>query len=237
MFKHRSNQKVLLDAEQIPQDFLWQNLKELAFINTYLGGHQISIHALKQLLPYLKKKESIAVADIGCGGGDSLLAIHHWLKASNIKAKIIGVDLKPDCISYATQQCQKFNDVFLHCDDFRNLFAHYKSIDVVHASLFCHHFTANEIVDFIKLCQTNDSIFIINDLERNPIAYYAIKWLTQLFSKSPLVKHDAPLSVRRGFKKKEWQAMLAAAGVKNFRLKNKWAFRHQLIIYPNTHEV
>jgi hypothetical protein len=27
--------------------------------------------------------------------------------------------------------------------------------------------------------------------------------------------------------------MLAAADVKNYTIKNKWAFRHQLIIYPH----
>jgi hypothetical protein len=47
------------------------------------------------------------------------------------------------------------------------------------------------------------------------------------------VKHDAPLSVLRGFKKYEWKAMLAQAEIKQYSLKNKWAFRHQLIIYPN----
>jgi hypothetical protein len=104
---------------------------------------------------------------------------------------------------------------------------------VVHAALFCHHFTENELVGFIQLCNTHKAIFIINDLARNPIAYYAIKLLTRLFSKSPLVKNDAPLSVLRGFKKAEWKAILERANSKNYVLKNRWAFRHLLIIYPN----
>jgi hypothetical protein len=103
----------------------------------------------------------------------------------------------------------------------------------VHASLFCHHFTENEIVNLIKICKAQGAIFVINDLERNAIAYYAIRWLTKLFSRSPLVKHDAPLSVLRGFKKTAWKAMLAQAEINHYSLKNKWAFRHQLIIYPN----
>jgi 2-polyprenyl-3-methyl-5-hydroxy-6-metoxy-1,4-benzoquinol methylase len=233
MFKQRSYQKEFLDAEQIPSELLRQNLKELAFINTYLGGHQISINALKHLQPLLKNTKELTIVDIGSGGGDSLIAIHHWLEASKLKAQLIGVDLKPDCITYAKQQCQKLKQITLLCDDFRNVFLHHKKIDIVHASLFCHHFLEAEIIGFIKLCRVNGSIFIINDLERNPIAYYAIKWLTFFFSKSPLVKHDAPLSVWRGFKKKEWQAMLVAADVKNYTIKNKWAFRHQLIIYPH----
>lgn len=232
MFKNRSYQKELLDEEHIPKVMLWQNLKELEFINTYLGGHQITRSALNRLIPLLKKKSSVTVADIGCGGGDSLKAIHHWFISENIKATIIGIDLKPDCIEYATKNCKDISQIQLLCDDFRNVFTSYQKVDIVHASLFCHHFTELEIVEFIKLCKAQKAIFIINDLERNAIAYFAIKWLTKLFSKSTLVKHDAPLSVRRGFKKKNWIAMLKAADIANYSLKNKWAFRHQLIIYP-----
>ena len=50
--------------------------------------------------------------------------------------------------------------------------------------------------------------FFINDLHRHPLAYHSIRILTSLFSKSYLVKNDAPLSVLRGFKKKELEDLL-----------------------------
>jgi 2-polyprenyl-3-methyl-5-hydroxy-6-metoxy-1,4-benzoquinol methylase len=170
---------------------------------------------------------------VSCGGGDSLKALHHWFDSKKIKAQIVGIDLKPDCIEYAANNCKAISQIQLLCDDFRNVFSSHQKIDIVHASLFCHHFTEKEIIDFIKICNANGAIFVINDLERNAIAYFAIKWLTKLFSRSPLVKHDAPLSVLRGFKKTAWKAILAQAGIRHYSLKNKWAFRHQLIIYPN----
>jgi len=233
MFKHRSYQKELLDAESITKQLLWQNLKELEFINTYLGGHQITRNALYHLLPLLRLKANVKVVDIGCGGGDSLKALHYWFDSKKLKAQILGIDLKPDCIEYASNNCKDISQIQLLCDDFRNVFSAHQHIDIVHASLFCHHFTENEIVNFIKICKAQGAIFVINDLERNAIAYYAIRWLTKLFSRSPLVKHDAPLSVLRGFKKTAWKAMLAQAEINHYSLKNKWAFRHQLIIYPN----
>jgi hypothetical protein len=67
--------------------------------------------------------------------------------------------------------------------------------------------------------------FFINDLHRHWMAYYSIKLLTRLFSKSYLVKNDAPLSVHRGFKKKEWNAIFTEAGIRNFSCKWRWAFR------------
>jgi nicotinamide phosphoribosyltransferase len=93
--------------------------------------------------------------------------------------------------------------------------------------------TNEEIVELIKFAQKNKSTLIINDLERNAFAHYSIKLLTKLFSKSYLVKNDAPLSVLRGFKKTEWKDIIQQSGAKNFSVKYKWAFRHQVIIYAN----
>lgn len=78
--------------------------------------------------------------------------------------------------------------------------------------------------------QQNSTIgFFINDLQRNWFAYHSIKIITQLFSSSYLVKNDAPLSVARGFHKKEWINIFNKAGIKNYTIKWKWAFRYLII--------
>lgn len=171
--------------------------------------------------------------DVGCGGGDSLKAIANWSKKEGYNINLNGVDLKEDCITYAKNNCSNYDSINFSCEDFRNAFSEQIPINIVHASLFCHHFTETEIIDFIKLCSKNKAIFVINDLERNLIAYYSIKLLTKLFSKSPLVKNDAPLSVLRGFKKTEWISILQKSGIENYTVKNRWAFRHLVIVYPN----
>ncbi|MDI1355793.1 MAG: methyltransferase domain-containing protein [bacterium] len=231
MFKTRSYQKEILDDADIQRDLLFQNLKELEFINKYLGGHRVSIRGLKEVLT--SKTKTYSLFDIGCGGGDSLKAIDKWAVHKGVSLSLTGIDLKSDCIEYAEKNCMQHKNISFRCDDFRNSFVEHADVDVVHAALFCHHFTEKEISEFIKLCGARGAIFVINDLERNPIAYYAIKILTALFSKSPLVKNDAPLSVLRGFKRIEWQAILKESGIKKYTIKNRWAFRHLVIIYPN----
>jgi 2-polyprenyl-3-methyl-5-hydroxy-6-metoxy-1,4-benzoquinol methylase len=231
MFNQRSYQKELLDESDIPKSLLYQNLKELEFINKYLGGHAISVNGLKKIT--IDKSKIYTIMDIGCGGGDSLKAIANWSKKEGYSINLNGVDLKEDCISYAKNNCSNYDTINFRCEDFRNAFSEQVPINIVHASLFCHHFTESEIIDFIKLCSKNKAIFVINDLERNSIAYYSIKLLTKLFSKSPLVKNDAPLSVLRGFKKTEWISILQKSGIENYTVKNRWAFRHLVIVYPN----
>lgn len=223
MFKHRSHTKELLDGE-VNQKDLVLNLKELHSINTLLGGYRISTNALSGL-----ELEGKTLIDIGSGGGDMLDVIRQWTEKRGVKMKLYGVDLKEDCISYA-QSHLTASLTFIQ-DDYRNVQNHIDHIDYLHACLFTHHLSDDQILELIRFAIDRNITLIINDLERNPLAHYSIKLLTLLFSKSHLVKNDAPLSVLRGFKKREWIAYLKKAGAKNYTVKWKWAFRHQVIVY------
>lgn len=104
------------------------------------------------------------------------------------------------------------------------------------ATLFFHHFTTEQLVQLLRqLVQQARIALIVNDLHRHPLAYYSIRLLTQLFSKSAMVKYDAPLSVLRGFTRSELLEILHAAGIKGYELRWKWAFRWQLVI--KTHDL
>jgi 2-polyprenyl-3-methyl-5-hydroxy-6-metoxy-1,4-benzoquinol methylase len=229
MFSSRSYEKELLDQEEIPSADLYRNLKELDFINHWLGGYNISFAALKKVF---RKNRSYVLIDIGCGGGDTLKRISNWNKTAGFDLKLYGVDIKQVCIEYAEKNLEN-NPVQLICDDYRNVFDHLQHADIIHACLFCHHLTENQLIDLVGFALRHKSILVINDLERNPLAYYSIKWLTGLFSKSYLVKNDAPLSVLRGFKKVEWMGILRKAGAAKYSVRNKWAFRHEVIVYGN----
>ncbi|MBE9462506.1 methyltransferase domain-containing protein [Dyadobacter subterraneus] len=226
MFKFRSTEKELLDQEEIPEDDLFQNLRELDFVNHWLGGYNISFSALKTIV---KPGHRYSFVDIGCGGGDTLKHIKKWRTKQGYSIDLHGVDLKPVCIKYAESNPENTGIRFL-CDDYKNIYKHIEKIDIIHACLFCHHLTESELLELIGFAVENKSILIINDLERNPLAYYSIKLLTSLFSKSYLVKNDAPLSVLRGFKRKEWISILEQSRASHYSVKNKWAFRHQIIM-------
>lgn len=229
MFNQRSQKKELLDEDNIPSKDLFQNLKELDFINHWLGGYNISFAALKKVI---KPDQKYIVADIGCGGGDTLMRISNWNKNRSYQLDLYGIDLKPVCIEYANLNSRDDKIQFI-CDDYRNIFQHLKKVDIIHACLFCHHLSENELIDLVRFALENQSVLVINDLERNPLAYYSIKYLTRLFSKSYLVKNDAPLSVLRGFKKKEWLSILKKSGAIKYSVRNKWAFRHEVIVYQS----
>ena len=203
-------------------------MKELNTINTLLGGHNITISGVKKILANKasnKINKPIVICEIGCGGGDNIIAINTWAKKNTIQVQFIGIDIKAACIEVAEKACKDLAAIWMVTAFEKVQFA--DKPDIIFSSLFCHHFYGASLTFTLHWMKNNSKMgFFINDLHRNIIAYYAIKVLTKLTSKSYLVINDAPLSVARGFKKNEWVALCHTAGVSNCTIKWKWAFRH-----------
>lgn len=274
-FKTRSYQAELLDNEDIPTEDLYQNLRELDFINNHLSGHSVVLDGIKYFInskqiiysnktinpiyPINSKlkinsiqtkntnqsekiniseknnisiiSESIKIFEIGSGGGDNLRAIEHFLSKKKIPYLLGGVDLKEDCVRFAEKFEKQDSKIKYEIADYQLATFPDGQPDVIFNSLFCHHFRDEDLVKMLQWMHKNSEIgFVIADLHRHPLAYYSIKWLTALFSKSYLVKNDAPLSVLRGFTRNEWEILLAKAGIKNYKIKWKWAFRWLILV-------
>ncbi len=223
---NRSYQKEILDNNNIPFADIKQNMKELNTINTYLGGHAITIAGVKTLIERHTFNKPIRICEIGCGGGDNLKAIYDFCISKKLEVNFIGIDIKPECIAFASQQYPTLPAQWITNDYRRTDFGNFQP-DIIFSSLFCHHFYEAELVIMLQWMQRNAATgFFINDLQRHPLAWFSIKLITSLFSRSYLVKNDAPLSVARGFTKKEWEQLFKAAGISNFSIKWKWAFRY-----------
>ena len=106
-----------------------------------------------------------------------------------------------------------------------------KSVDIIHSSLFLHHLEENQsnaiLEHFSKIAKYG---IVINDLRRSLRALIGIKFLTLLFSRSELVRNDAPLSVRKGFSKSELVKLMTKTAFSNYEIIRKWAFRWIVII-------
>jgi 2-polyprenyl-3-methyl-5-hydroxy-6-metoxy-1,4-benzoquinol methylase len=204
---------------------LYLNLDELHLINKRLGGYSVSKKGLTKIA---KKKKSVKnILDVGFGGGHSILELSSH---SNDQLFFYGVDLKQECVDYAERTLSKVTRKSLMCNDYKNLEADLlKNIDVIHCSLFLHHLSNEEIVEFFQRAKRHDCTVLVNDLHRNWFAYYSIKLITALFSTSRLVKHDAAVSVARGFTKQELVKLVEQAGYKNYTVKWCWAFRYLII--------
>lgn len=233
-FSQRSYQKELLDADSIPFADIKQNMRELDFINKWLGGHRITAEAFKRLA---RGKKKISVCEIGCGGGDNLVAIYKWSKKKKIEISITGIDIKKECIDFAKSRETFSPTVKWITSDYKEISFDVKP-DIIFSSLFCHHFTDEELIYQISWIKQNSRMgFFINDLHRHFLAYYSIKFLTRFFSNSYLVKNDAPLSVARGFSKPELEFLCKKADAEQAVISWKWAFRYVIMYRHERAEV
>lgn len=231
IFSQRSNAVEIMDDLDCDGEVVHQTLRELEFINRTLGGNQITVDGVNSLLQNHKSLTPLEIIDLGCGGGDMLLLLSKKFPAKNMK--LAGIDANPHIVEYARRNGGNSNITF-ECTNILSEEFESKTFDIAIATLFFHHFSFEELVNVLKKLYSHVKVgIVINDLHRHPLAYYSIKLLTKLFSKSAMVKFDAPLSVLRGFSKKEIEYMLNKAGIKTYSLHWQWAFRWKVVIWKS----
>jgi len=229
-FKHRSYEPELLDAPNIPKDLLFENLKELDFINRTLGGHSISLNGIRKLVT--DKSRLYHIADLGCGSGDAMQVIADWAVKEGFKVRLTGVDMNPDAIDYMNEYCKDYPEISGVTSDYRDFLQTGISIDIIHCSLFCHHLKDDELSElFSYFKEYTKTGFVINDLHRHWLAYYGVYLITHLLNGTALSKNDGPISVLRAFKADEIHALLHKAEIFNYSVSWKWAFRYLVVGY------
>ena len=245
---YRSNEKELIDDLELDNDALRQNLEELALINKYLGGNQVTLNGLNHLIfdfrfsiaDFLSvpksaipnPKSQITIADLGCGGGDMLMVMADWAKNKGINAQFIGIDANDFMINFGTKRTANYPNVsYLHQDIYSEEFKE-KSFDVVTMTLFCHHFSDESLITLLQQLKKQTRIgIVINDIHRHWFAYHSIAWITKLFLKSYLVKNDAKLSVWRAFVRKDLAKIIQKSGFTKYSIRWKWAFRWEVVLF------
>lgn len=227
----RSSDSEIMDDFSKSGEVIQQTLIELDKINTLLGGNQVSKYGLKKLLSQAEGTK-FHIADLGCGGGDVMMYLTEWARQNGYELGFSGIDANPAIIEYARQNSDAFENIkYFDLNIFSPEFKALK-FDVVHCSLFAHHFTSDELASLLRqLLEQSKVGIVINDLHRHHISYYFTKWVIRALSKSEMVRYDSVLSVARSFKRKEIISILDRAGITRYSLQWKWAFRWQLVIF------
>ena len=229
-FSQRSTAKELMDDLESSGPVLQQTLKELKTINRWLGGNKVTLSGLKNLMEQ-KPQSSYHLTDMGCGGGDMIRIMSDWAQKEKIFVNFEGIDANANIIELAKQRQKHLPQVHWKVQNVFEQEFQNDPCDIVTCTLFTHHFTDQELVTLLGAIRKKARLgLVINDLHRHPLAFYSIQVLTSIFSKSPMVKHDASLSVLRSFTRKDWENILRLAGITHYRVRWYWAFRWQIII-------
>ncbi len=225
-FRRRSGERELMDADDAPEKELRATFRELAVINRRLGGHVATLGALNALTPPGTKR--LRILDAGCGDGEAASVILGWAAAHGIAAEVHGIDLSGASVRLAGERRRP--GLTFSQDDLFALGAG-DVYDIVHAGLMLHHCPGDSAARALKAMHARARLGVaVNDLHRHPLAYLGIKGLTAVLSGNRLIRHDAPLSVLRGFSRSELEDLCRRARLPAPDIRWRWAFRWQMAV-------
>ncbi|MFN3755205.1 methyltransferase domain-containing protein [Flavobacterium sp.] len=229
--KNRTNEPEIMDDFALEGEILRDALDKIAKINRFLGGNQLTLQGVQQLLKGVSKSKTITIVDIGCGNGDMLRALADYGKKNNYKFNLIGIDANAFTVNHAETLSKAYENISYRCEDIFD--AEFKSLpyDIVLCTLTLHHFKDEEILSLMKVLYQNASIgIVINDLHRSAIAYRLFQTLCSVFQLNDMSREDGLVSILRGFKKNELENYSKQLQLKKYTIQWKWAFRYQWII-------
>ena len=172
--------------------------RELKIINRTLGG----VRAIERFLPPAKRGVNLLMLDVAAGACDVSEAL-----IEKLPCRIVTLDLNARGLKLADKSWPVVGDALAL--PFRD-----GTFDVVMASLFFHHLSNDNCVQVLsQMWRIAKRRILINDLHRHAVAYFSIRALTALFSKSRMVRHDGPVSVLRAFRSSELLEIARRAGV------------------------
>jgi SAM-dependent methyltransferase len=200
----------LMDGDCSYEDFR-DCLRSLDQINRVLLGYRPTLAWLKRLPHGLA--DPVHILDVGSGGGDLLRRIARWARKRRIPVQLTGIDLNPHAAHAAAEFTPKELGIAWVTGD-ALAYRPEKPVDIVVSSLTAHHLEDEEIVALLRWMEDTVRLgWFINDLERSEWSCRMFGWLERLAGWHRFVRHDAPVSFRRAFRKEDWVRLLMAAGV------------------------
>lgn len=243
-WRARSTAPELMDDPSIGGPELDETLRQLTWINRLLGGYAPSVDGVLALLGATRGApvEDVGAAaapsrratllDVGTGAADTPRRLVDAAARRGVALSVTAIDLTAATVAHAQARCHGYPSIRVGHADLFALDPAALRFDVVHAALVVHHFADDDAVRALaRMYALADRGVVVNDLHRHRLAWLGIRLLTALVFRNRLIRHDAPQSVRRGFRAAELRALAARAGWPAAETRLRWwpLFRWQLV--------
>lgn len=227
-----------LEADEWMDDFsitdarLRRALRDLRLTNRLVGGYRATTAVLD---PLLERRDRVRLLDVGCGSGDYLVYLARRGARFGCAVELIGVDANPVTVGHARAyldaqlSASLRSRIRVDIEDALHLPYDDNAVDIAHAALFLHHFHGSDAVQLLTEMERTARLgLLVNDLHRHLLAYLGIWGLSRALGMAPMVQHDGPMSVRRGFRKDDLLELARAAQLPTPSIRWHWAFRWTL---------
>ena len=204
----RSREHEIMDAGIDDFAMFDDSLRQIETVNRLTLGYR---PVLSWLGAQMSAKTFLSVLDIGSGRGGLLRGIYALAKRKGAAVDLAGIDIAPWSAAAASKATPGEMRIDYRVND---VFRSDITADYIVCSHTTHHMTDAELVALIRWMEDHARRgWLIDDLHRHIIPYVFVKILLAFAPVNAMVRNDAAVSVARAFTRREWQALLDAAGV------------------------
>lgn len=219
-----TGQEILDGAVSDPR-LLADSFREVWGVNRFLGGMAV---LQRHLQPWLFRR-SLTLLDVAAGTGDVACALVDWAGQQGAALRATVLDNHPQVLTIARERTAGISGVAVVQGDARRLPFPDGQFDLAICNLALHHFAEEEAALVLREMDRVSRLgWIVTDLERHPMAYAVAMVLAVTVWRSPITRHDGPLSVRRAFREPEARQLVSRAGVRA-RVARHFPFRLAII--------
>lgn len=206
----RALETELLDCPDCDPALAAASYRFMAIVNRFFGGWRVVRRFLETELIGRRRDAPCHILDIGSGGCDIPLAASRWARARGHVLRFTCLEKSDGAERFARDRLARAGDpaVTLIQDD---VFLHTPAepYDYALASMTCHHFDDATILALLRRLRGFVRYgVLINDLRRTRLALLAVRPLLILCPAG--VRHDALLSIQRGFRVRELRHLLSS---------------------------
>ncbi len=187
----------------------------------------------RPILDYAQQQDfaRLSMLDIACGGGDVPVSIALLARQAGIEIDLTLLDRSTTALKLAAASADRAG-ISCRCIQ-ADLMDRWNdsAFDVVTCSLFLHHVSdPAQVVELLNRMRTiSNQMVVINDLRRCRMGLLCAWAGSRVLSRSGIVHHDAPASVRAAWTIQELTSFAARAQMKNARIERSWPWRMLLI--------
>lgn len=218
-----------MDDPGISREDLSQALGYIRGVNRWLAGTSALLRPLERWSRRWPRGRPVTLLDIGTGSADIPLAAREWAERAGFDLRITGVDLHPTTVALAREHVGGREGITIEEADARRLMEQHApgSFDYVHAGMFLHHLPFIEVLTVLRIMDRLARAGIVwNDLVRSRIVSGALHLL--LIGQPPVVRHDAHVSIRAGFTRREVLDFARRVGIDYARYRRWMWYRFTL---------
>lgn len=190
-----------------------------------VGGFTRTFGGVRAVRRQVRAHPGASVLDVGAGDLSLLDSIAAGGETSG--APWVGVDSHADVVGVAGRAADRGGRAYALRADGRALPFRDNSFDVVVSTLTLHHLDDEGAIDLLaEMGRVARVRVFVWDLERSVVALGgALALASTVWRRDPLVRYDAPLSVRRAFTSAELTRTARRAGLRGATVRRAWPAR------------